>query len=141
MATAKHNFQRLILSPAKPKLIASLDELQKLAKDAFGVAAKEIIEKFIYAKMPPHLRKSINQAHLQNGTYEQILSHLEREFELNGLETPDEQRRKHFHETSYTTKLRRAQTNLSSLQKTRSLEKSVPSTQTRERPSPNCHEW
>ena len=50
-------------------LIDSLDELQKLAKDAFGVAAQTIIEQFIYAKMPPHLMKSINQAYLENGTY------------------------------------------------------------------------
>ena len=40
--------------------------------------------------MPPHLKKSINQAHLENGTCEQIVSHLERELELNGLEAPDE---------------------------------------------------
>ena len=40
--------------------------------------------------MPPHLKKSINQAHLANGTYEQIVSHLERELELKGLEAPDE---------------------------------------------------
>ena len=48
------------------------------------------MEHFIYAKMPPHLKKSINQAHLENGTYDQIVSHLERELELNGLEAPDE---------------------------------------------------
>ena len=41
--------------------------------------------------MPPHLKKSINQAHLENGTYEQIVSHLERELELNGLEAPDDE--------------------------------------------------
>ena len=40
--------------------------------------------------MPPHLEKSINQAHLENGTYEQIVSHFERELELNGLEASDE---------------------------------------------------
>ena len=40
--------------------------------------------------MPPHLKKSINQAHLENGTYEQIVTHLERDVELNGLEAPDE---------------------------------------------------
>ena len=40
--------------------------------------------------MPPHLKKSINQAHLENGMYEQIVSHFERELELNGLEAPDE---------------------------------------------------
>ena len=61
-----------------------------MAKDPFKVAAQAIIEQFIYAKMPPHLKKSINQAHLENGTYEQIVSHLERELELRGLEASDE---------------------------------------------------
>ena len=90
MATAKHKFQRLVFNPSNQKLIDFLDELQKLAKDAFGVAAQAIIEQFIYAKMSPHLKKSINQAQLENGTYEQIVSHLERDLELNGLESPDE---------------------------------------------------
>ena len=40
--------------------------------------------------MPPHLKKSKDQARLENGTYEQIVTHLERELELNGLEAPDE---------------------------------------------------
>ena len=90
MATAKHKFQRLVFNPANQKLIDLLDELQKVAKNAFGVAAQVIMEQFIYAKMPTHLKKSINQAHLENGTYEQILSHLEKDLELNGLEAPDE---------------------------------------------------
>ena len=90
MATAKHKFQQLVFNPANQKLIDFLDELQKLANDAFGVAAQAIIDQFIYAKMPPHLKKSINQAHLENGTYEQIVTHLERELELNSLEYPDE---------------------------------------------------
>ena len=90
MATTKHKFQRLVLNPANQKLIDFVDEVQKLSKDAFGVAAQAIIEQFIYAKLPPHLKKSIYQAHLENGTYEQIVSHLERELELNGLEAPDE---------------------------------------------------
>ena len=90
MATAKHKFQKLVFNPANQKLVDFLDEFQKLVKDAFGIAAHAIIEQFIYAKMPPHLKKSINQAHLENGTYEQIVTHLERELELNGLEAPDE---------------------------------------------------
>ena len=90
MATAKHKFQQLVFNPANQKLIDFLDELQKLAKDAFGVDAQAIIEQFIYAKMPPHLKKSVNQAHLENGTCEQIVTHLERELELNSLEYPDE---------------------------------------------------
>ena len=69
MAMAKHKFQRLFFKPANPKLIDFLGELQKLAKYAFGVAAQDIIEQFIYAKMPPKLNKSINQVHFENGTY------------------------------------------------------------------------
>ena len=57
MATAKQKFQRLVFNPANQKLIDFLDELQKLPKDAFGVAAQAIIEQFIYAKMPTHLKK------------------------------------------------------------------------------------
>ena len=90
MATAKHKFQQLDFNPVNQELIDFLDELQKLAKDASGVAAQAIIDQFIYAKMPPHLKKSINQAHLENGTYEQVVTHLERELELNSLEYPDE---------------------------------------------------
>ena len=36
------------------------------------------------------LRIQNNQARLENGTYGQIVAHLERELELNGLEAPDE---------------------------------------------------
>ena len=89
MATTKHKFQQLVFNPANQKLIDFLGE-QKLAVDAFGVAAQAIIEQLISAKMPPRLKKTINQAHLENGRYEQIVSHLERELELNGLEAPDE---------------------------------------------------
>ena len=89
MATAKHKFHQLVFNPVNQKLIDFLDELQKLANDAFGVAAQAIIDQFIYAKIPPHLKKSINQAHLENGAFEQIVTHLERELELNSLEYLD----------------------------------------------------
>ena len=71
-------------------LVDFLDELQKLAKDAFGIAAHAIIEQFINAKMTRHLKKSINRAHLEKNTYEQIVTNLEKELELIGLEAPDE---------------------------------------------------
>ena len=77
MATAKHKFQRLVFNPANQKLIDFLDQLQKVAKDAFGAAAQAMIEQFIYAKMPPHPEKTINQAHLENSTNKQIWSHPE----------------------------------------------------------------
>ena len=57
MATAKHKFQKLVFNPANQKLVYFPDELQRLAKDVFGIAAHAIIEQFIYAKMPPHLKK------------------------------------------------------------------------------------
>ena len=44
MATAKHKFPQLVFNPVNQKLIDFLDELQKLAKDAFGVAAQAIID-------------------------------------------------------------------------------------------------
>ena len=90
MATAKHKFQQLVFNPGNQKIIDFLVELQKLAKNSLGVAAQAIIDQFVCAKMPPHLKKSINQAHLDSGMYEQILAHLENELELNSLEYPDE---------------------------------------------------
>ena len=60
MATAKHKLQKLVFNPANQKLVDFLDELQKLAKEAFGIVAHAIIEQLIYAKMPLHLKKSIN---------------------------------------------------------------------------------
>ena len=90
MATAKHEFQKLVINPTNQKLVDFLDELQKLAEDAFRIAANAIIEQFIYTTMLPHLKKSINQVYLENGMYEQIVTHSERELELNGLEASDE---------------------------------------------------
>ena len=90
MATAKLKFQQLVFNSSKQKSIDFLNELQNLAKDALGVAVQKIIKQFIYAKMPPQLKKSYNLAHLENATYEQIVSHFERELALKGLGAPDE---------------------------------------------------
>ena len=49
-----------------------------------------MIDKLLYAKVPPHLKRSINVAFSGNGTYEQIVTQLEREVELSGLETDGE---------------------------------------------------
>ena len=58
VATAKHKFQQLVFNPVNQKLIDFLDELQKLAKDAFGVAAQAFIHQFKNAQMPPHLKRT-----------------------------------------------------------------------------------
>ena len=88
-ASAKHSFHRLVFDPERQKLPDFLEELQESAEKAFGDIASQMIESLLYAKMPPHLKRSINQAYLENGTYEQIVRHLEREMELNGLESED----------------------------------------------------
>ena len=135
MATAKHKFQRLVFNPANQKLIDSLDEFQKLAKDAFGNAAQAIIEQFVYAKMPPHLKKTINQAHLENATYEQIVSHLAEELELNGLEAPDEMRINNVTQQAPQQNSNKPRPTRHHYKKTRSLSKLVSSAQTKERPN------
>ena len=56
---------------------------------AFGEAAPQIIESLIYAKILPHLKKSINHSYLENGLYEHNVRHLERKMELNGLEVDE----------------------------------------------------
>ena len=88
-ASAKHRFHCLVFDPERQKLPDFLEELQESAEKAFGDIASQMIESLLYAKMPPHLKRSINQAYLENGTYEQIVRHLEREMELNGLESED----------------------------------------------------
>ena len=47
MANAEHKFQKLVPNPANQNLVEFLDELQKMAKDAFEIAAHSIFEQFI----------------------------------------------------------------------------------------------
>ena len=88
-ASAKHRFNRLAFDPENQKLPDFLEEFQGSAEKAFGENAYQLIENLLFAKMPPHLKKSINQAYLENGTYDQIVKHLEREMEFNGLESDE----------------------------------------------------
>ena len=78
-----------MFQPENQKLPDFLKDLQESAEKAFGEAAPQMIESLLYAKMPPHLKKSINHAYLENGTYEQIVRHLEQEMEFNGLEADE----------------------------------------------------
>ena len=45
-----------------------------------------MIENLLNAKLPPHLKKAINQAYLVNGTNEQIVQNLVNEMELKGMQ-------------------------------------------------------
>ena len=88
-ASAKHRFNRLAFDPENQKLPDFLDEFHESAEKAFEENAHQLIEYLLYAKMPPHLKKSINQAYLENGTSDQIVKHLEQEMELNVLESDE----------------------------------------------------
>ena len=61
-----------------------------MPKERFGDKAQHMIDSLLYAKLPPHLKRSLNLAYLENGTYDQIVAHLERELEISGLENDGE---------------------------------------------------
>ena len=58
--------------------------------EAFRAETQQFIDKAIYAKMPDHVKKILNRAYLEDKPYNDIVLHLEREIELNGLGAPDE---------------------------------------------------
>ena len=89
-ATAKHKWHRLTFDPNNMKLSDFLGELNQGAEKAFGENARSMIDSLLYAKLPPKLKRSVNMARLENGTYEEIVAHLERELELNALEESDD---------------------------------------------------
>ena len=89
-ATAKHKWHKLTFDPNTKSLPDFLEELNECAEKAFGDNAQHMIDSLLYAKLPPHLKRSLNVAHLENGTYDQIVAHLERELELSGLENDGE---------------------------------------------------
>ena len=89
-ATAKHKWHRLVFDPNTLKLPDFLEELNQGAEKAFGENAQAMIDSLLYAKLPPKLKHSVNMTRLENATYEEIVTHLERELELNGLEEGDD---------------------------------------------------
>ena len=89
-ATAEHKWHKLTFDPNTKSLPDFLEELNECAERAFGNNAQHMIESLLYAKLPPHLKRSLNLAYLENGTYDQIVAHLERELELSGLENDGE---------------------------------------------------
>ena len=66
-ATAKHKWHKLMFDPNRQSLPDFLEELQQGAEKAFGESANQMINSLLYAKLPPHLKRSINTAYLENG--------------------------------------------------------------------------
>ena len=89
-ATAKHKWHKLTFDPNTKSLPDFLEELNECAERAFGDNAQHMIDSLLYAKLPPHLKRSLNLAYLENGTYDQIFAHLEKELALSGLENDGE---------------------------------------------------
>ena len=85
-ATAKQKWHKLTFDPNIKSLPDFLEELNEYAERAFGDNAQQMIDSSLYAKLPPHLKRSLKLAYLENGTNNQIVAHFERELELSGLE-------------------------------------------------------
>ena len=89
-ATAKQKWHRLVFDPNTMKLPDFLEELNQGAEKAFGDHAQKMIGSLLYAKLPSKLKKSVNMARLENGSYDETVAHLERELERNALEESDD---------------------------------------------------
>ena len=85
-ATAKHKWHKFTFDPNTKSLSDVLAELNECAERAFGNSAQHMSDSLLYAKLPPHLKRSLNLPYLENGTYDQIVAHPEKELELSGLE-------------------------------------------------------
>ena len=87
-ATAKHgtNSRSIPIN----SLSDFLEELNECAEAAFGDNAQDMIRNLLDAKLPRHLNFYLNVVYLENGRYEHIVAHLERELELMGLEKDGE---------------------------------------------------
>ena len=77
-AIAKHKWNKLVFDPNTTKLPYFLEELNQGAEKAFGENAQAMIGSLSYAKLPPKLKRSANMARLENVSYEEIVTHLER---------------------------------------------------------------
>ena len=67
-----------------------LEELNQGEEKAFEDHAQKMNDSLLYAKLPPKLKRSVNMARFENGSYDEIVAHLERELELNTLEKSDD---------------------------------------------------
>ena len=63
-ATAKHKWHKLKFDPNTKSLPDFLEELNECAERAFGDNAQHMIDSLLYAKLPPHLKRSLNLAYL-----------------------------------------------------------------------------
>ena len=89
-STAEFKWHKLTFNPNTKSLSEFLEELSGYAEQALGDQAQQMMDSFLYDKMPAHLKRSINLAYLENGTYDQIIAHLGKELELSDIENDGE---------------------------------------------------
>ena len=80
----------MVFEPNTMKLLDSLEELNQGAEKAFGENPQKMIDSFLYAKLPPKLKRSVIMARLENGSYDEIVTLLERKIELTAFQEPDD---------------------------------------------------
>ena len=76
-ATGKHKWPKHTFDPNTKSLSDFLEKLNECARRAFGDNAQHMIDNLLYANWPPHSKRILKAAYLKNGTYEQIVAHLE----------------------------------------------------------------
>ena len=69
-ATAKHMWHKLTLDPNTKSMSDFIEELNEWGERTFDDNAQQMIDSLLYAKLPPHLKQSLNLAYLENGTYD-----------------------------------------------------------------------
>ena len=69
-ATAKHKWHKLTFDPNTKSFPDFLEELNECAERAFGDNAQHMIDSLLYVKLPPQLKRSLNLAYQENGTYD-----------------------------------------------------------------------
>ena len=63
-ATAKDKWHKLTFDPNTKSLPNFLEELNECPETAFGDNAQHMIDSLLYAKLPPHLKRSLILAYL-----------------------------------------------------------------------------
>ena len=102
MATAKHEFQKLVINTASQELIDFLDEIgagqSRIRKSSSPHHWTILIRQ--NASTPDKITKKAN---LEHGASEQIVTHLNTELKIYALETPNELQVKNFSQNAINT--------------------------------------
>ena len=88
--TTKQKWHKLVFDPNTTKMFVFLEIRNQGAGKVFGENARSMIDSLFYAKTRPNLKHSVNKARFKNAKYDEFVTHLERELELNGLEEADD---------------------------------------------------